>query len=467
MSNENLEKLSAEYLALSPLDGRYFKIAKQFSPYFSEYALAKNKVNVEVEWLIYLIENLKEAEILKKYVNQKKEIKQIFSDFSEKDFKEMKEIEAIINHDTKSAELFVSNKLKENGFEELMSFVHFGCTSEDISNSAYAKMILSGLSKVYIPKAEELINTLQKLSLKYAEKPMLAHTHGQPATPTTVGKELEIFAYRLKESLKVLKQIEPCAKFSGATGNYSAISVAFPKENWIERTEEFVNKYLKLKYSPVCTQIETHDYVCRIVDEIRHFNNILLDLDRDMWTYISMDYFKLKVVKKEVGSSTMPHKVNPIKFENSEGNIKISNAICVSLSDNLPCSRMQRDLSDSTIQRNIGVAFGHSLLAIDSTISGLNRVEVNEEKLEKDLENNWEVLAEPIQTVLRKYGIPDAYDKLKELTRGKRIDKEAIQSFIKSLDIEDEDKSRLLNLTPATYIGLASQIVKKYIQEQC
>jgi len=446
----------AQYYALSPLDGRYSKVAKMFAPYFSEYALAKNRVKVEVEWLIYLIKLLKKVENIEEVENN---IRKISTEYDEKSFIRMKEIEKVTNHDTKAAEIYVAERLEEINLKELVSLVHIGCTSEDISNSAYALMIAGALKDVYIPKAEELIKTLMDFANEYKTVPMLAHTHGQPATPTTVGKEFAVFVCRLKETLEHIKTIKPRAKFSGATGNYSAICVAYPEIDWMEKSKDFIENHLNIKYSTVCTQIETHDYVCRIADEIRHYNNILLDLDRDMWTYISMNYFKLKTVKTEVGSSTMPHKVNPIKFENSEGNIKIANSICIALSENLPCSRMQRDLSDSTLQRNIGMSFGHAYLAIDSAISGMERVEINETELEKDLENRWEVLAEPIQTVLRKYGIPDAYDRLKALTRGKEIDKEGLHDFIKTLTIPEDEKEKLLNLMPSSYIGLADKIV--------
>ena len=447
----------SEYYAISPLDGRYAKVAKDFAPFFSEYALAQNRVKIEVEWLMYIIKLLNTEENREDTLNK---IKNISEEFNESSFSRMKEIEAITNHDTKSAELYVAEELKKLGLEDLISLVHIGCTSEDISNSAYAIMISNALKKVWIPKSQKLIDVLYDFSIKYAETPMLAHTHGQPATPTTVGKEFAVFKYRLQESLEIIEKIEPKAKFSGATGNYSAISVAYPEIDWIEQSKRFVEECLKLEYSPVCTQIETHDYVCRLADEIKHFDNIILDLDRDMWIYISMNYFKLKTIKTEVGSSTMPHKVNPIKFENSEGNIKIANAICQALSDNLPCSRMQRDLSDSTLQRNIGMAFGYSYLAVNSCIEGLGRVEVNNAELDNDLNSKWEVLAEPIQTVLRKYGIKDAYDRLKDLTRGKEINQEVIQDFIKQLEIPENDKNKLLNLTPKTYIGLADKIAK-------
>ncbi len=458
-----MNNISSKYLAICPLDGRYSEIGEALAPYFSEYALVKNRVWVEVNWLVFLLENLKESEILNKFPKKRlTEILDISESFSEKDFMRVKEIEKVTNHDVKAVEIFVGEKLKEKEMGELVSYVHIGCTSEDINNTAYANMIKNGLAKVWIPEANNLINILTDFAKKFAGIPMLAHTHGQPATPTTVGKEFKIYVHRLKNSLNDVIEIKETAKFNGATGNYSAISVAFPNENWEELSKKFIEEKLQLTFNPLTTQIEGHDNMCHIFDGIRHFNNVMLDLVRDMWLYISKNYFKQIVIKNEVGSSTMPHKVNPIKFENSEANIDISNNILVGLSNKLPVSRMQRDLSDSSSQRNIGMGIGYSLQAIKQAISGLKRVEVNEEEISKALESNWEVLAEPIQTVLRKYGIPDAYDRLKELTRGKRISKEDIKDFINSLDvITNEDKENLLKLTPENYIGYAEKLAKK------
>ena len=458
MNQNELKK----YLAICPLDGRYSEIGETLAPYFSEYALVKSRVWVEVNWLVFLIENLEENKILNSFRENTSEILNISKKFSEENFIRVKEIENITNHDVKAVELFVDEKLKEKNMEKLISYVHIGCTSEDINNTSYANMIKEGLNKVWIPEAKKLIELLTEFSKNYADIPMLAHTHGQPATPTTVGKEFAIYVHRLKNSLNNVIEIKEKAKFNGATGNYAAISVTFPNENWEKLSKKFVEEKLELTFNPLTTQIEGHDYMCHIFDGIRHFNNVILDLVRDMWLYISKNYFKQIVIKNEVGSSTMPHKVNPIKFENSEANIDISNNILVGLSNKLPVSRMQRDLSDSSSQRNIGMGIGYSLQAIEQAISGLKRVEVNEEEISKALENNWEVLAEPIQTVLRKYGIPDAYDKLKELTRGKRISKEDIKEFINSLDvISNEDKENLLKLTPKNYIGHAEKLVKE------
>jgi len=456
------ENVSAKHFALGPLDGRYSQIGEKLAPYFSEYALVKNRVKVEVFWLKFLLENVNGSEILNAFdIDRLPEIMSIYTDFSDASYVRVKKIESVTNHDVKSVELFVVEKLKEMGMDSLVSFVHIGCTSEDITNSSYANMISTAISEVWIPAAEQLIDKISEIAIDHADTAMLAHTHGQPATPTTIGKEMTVYSYRLKKSLENIKSIKACAKFNGATGNYAAISVAFPNENWPVLAKCFIEEYLGLKFNPVTTQIESHDYVCHILDGIRHFNNVLRDFDLDMWLYISMEYFKQIAVKTEVGSSTMPHKVNPIRFENSEANIKMGNGICSVLSDELPRSRMQRDLSDSSLQRNIGLAFGYSIQAIEQTIGGLKKVAVNTDKISSDLDSKWEVLAEPIQTVLRKYGIPDAYNQLKELTRGKNISKESIQEFIKSLDvISDEDKSTLLKLTPSDYIGLAVKIVE-------
>jgi adenylosuccinate lyase len=456
------ENISAKHLALGPLDGRYSQIGEKLAPYFSEYALVKNRVKVEVYWLKFLLENVNGSDILDAFdIDRLPEIMAIYTDFSDASYVRVKEIESVTNHDVKSVELFVAEKLKEMGMDSLVSFVHIGCTSEDITNPSYANMISTALKEVWIPAAEQLIDKISEIAINHANTAMLAHTHGQPATPTTIGKEMTVYSYRLKKSLENIKSIKTCAKFNGATGNYAAISVAFPNENWPVLAKSFIEEYLELEFNPVTTQIESHDYVCHILDGIRHFNNVLRDFDLDMWLYISMEYFKQIAVKTEVGSSTMPHKVNPIRFENSEANIKMGNGICSVLSDELPRSRMQRDLSDSSLQRNIGLAFGYSIQAIEQTIGGLKKVAVNTDKISSDLDSKWEVLAEPIQTVLRKYGIPDAYNQLKELTRGKNISKESIQEFIKSLDvISDEDKSTLLALTPSGYIGLAGKIVE-------
>ena len=373
----------------------------------------------------------------------------------------IKEIENTTRHDVKAVEYFIDEQVKALGFEYLQSFVHIGCTSEDINNTSYACMIKYGLKDVWLKKAKELASIVDKWADEHSDDAMLAHTHGQPATPTTIGKEFKVYAYRFLSSIENVESIKIKAKFNGATGNYSAILTAFPNLDWPVLAKKFVEEYLGLTFNPLTTQIESHDYTCHILDGVRHFNNVLVDFDVDMWLYISMEYFKQIPVKSEVGSSTMPHKVNPIRFENSEANIDMSNNICVALSNKLPKSRMQRDLSDSSSQRNLGLAFGYSLQAMNETINGLAKCVVNKEKLASDLNEKWEVLAEPIQTMLRKYGVPDAYDTLKALTRGKSISKEDILKFAESLEIlSDEDRQTLVEMTPASYIGLANKLAK-------
>lgn len=455
------EMMRSAAFALCPLDGRYVEISEKLANYFSEFALVKYRVHVEFSWLFFILK--KTLNIVNNEEEEKLlELEKSVSDFSFDDFNVVKEIEAKTRHDVKACELYVVERLKQCGLEKYVSFVHIGCTSEDITNVAYAMMLADALENAWIPNAYKLITTISQLAEEYANTPMLAHTHGQPATPTTVGKEMNVYVHRFSNALEHINDIDIYAKFNGATGNYSAISVAYPNINWPEKCEEFIENSFAhhgLKFNPITTQIENHDYVCCILDEMKHFNNILRDFDLDMWLYISKEYFKQIAVKGEVGSSTMPHKINPIRFENSEANIKIGNAICSAISDELPRSRMQRDLSDSSLQRNIGMAFGYSLQAIEQTIGGLAKVQVNKAKLEEDLNDRWEVLAEPIQTMLRKYCIPDAYDRLKELTRGKKISKEDIQNFIESLDmLSAEDKKTLLELTPVKYIGWAPDI---------
>ena len=456
-----MEKQEFECLTLCPLDGRYSGIKDALGEYFSEYALVKYRVFVEIQWLKFLIENV-ESDILAKFdVKDIDKLTAISSEFNYDSFARIKEIENTTRHDVKAVEYFIDEKLEALGFGYLQSFVHIGCTSEDINNTSYACMLKYGLKDVWLPKAKECATLIDKWADEHSEDAMLAHTHGQPATPTTIGKEFKVYAYRFLSSIENIESIKIKAKFNGATGNYSAILTAFPDIDWQTMAKKFVEEYLGLTFNPLTTQIESHDYTCHILDGIRHFNNVLVDFDVDMWLYISMEYFKQIPVKGEVGSSTMPHKVNPIRFENSEANIDMSNNICVALSNKLPKSRMQRDLSDSSSQRNLGLAFGYSLQAINETINGLAKCVVNKEKLAYDLNEKWEVLAEPIQTMLRKYGVPDAYDTLKALTRGKSISKEDILKFAESLDIlSDQDRQTLIDMTPASYIGLANILAK-------
>ena len=444
--------MEKDALELCPLDGRYKDIKELLAPYFSEYAYFKNRVLVEINWLIYLIEK----NIIP--FNDINTLKTIYENFDMQAYLKIKDWENITKHDVKAVEYYIDDVLKEKNMSDLIPFVHIGLTSEDINNTSYALMIKDFLNNTYFPYIKDFLTYLKKLSIKYKNIPMLAHTHGQPATPTTVGKEFKVYVYRLEEELKKLKQVKIKAKFNGATGNYSAFNFAYSTINSILFSKEFIEKKLNLTFNPLTTQIENHDYIVTILDFIRHINNIILDLNLDMWLYISKSYFKLEVVKNEVGSSTMPHKVNPINFENSEANLEIANGLLVTLSNKLPKSRMQRDLSDSSTLRNLGVSFGYSIQGMKETLKGLKKITINKEILTKELENEWEILAEPIQTILRKYGIPDAYNQLKDLTRGKKVTKEIIHDYIKKLNISSKDKERLLNLTPLNYIGLANKI---------
>lgn len=470
----NLENEMHAYHALCPLDGRYASVGAKLSPYFSEYAYIKNRVRVEVLWLLFLINSEVKSEVLENFrkansdefgnLNLKlvSEIENIYKGFDDESMLSVKAIEKVTNHDVKAVELFVADKLKSLGLKTLISYVHIGCTSEDINNTSYANMLKEGIKNVWLPSAKKLVELINTFASNYAKVSMLAHTHGQPATPTTAGKEFAVFANRLQKILKNIESFKSCAKFNGATGNYAAISLAFPNYDWEELSKNFVEKYLDLEFNATTTQIENHDYMCKLFHEINEFNNVLSDLDLDMWLYISKGYFKQVAVKNEVGSSTMPHKVNPIRFENSESNIEISNALLTALSNKLPRSRWQRDLSDSSTQRNIGMAIGYSLQAIEQTTTGLEKCVIDEKKIGLELENSWVVLAEAIQTVLRVYGIPDAYNQLKEATRGKEVGKEDIQNFIVSLPISEEDKNNLLKLTPSSYIGYAEKLAKNY-----
>ena len=456
-----MEKQEFECLTLCPLDGRYSGVKDALGEYFSEYALVKYRVFVEIQWLKFLIENV-ESDVLAKFdLQDMDKLTTISSEFNYDSFARIKEIENTTRHDVKAVEYFIDEKVDALGFGYLQSFVHIGCTSEDINNTSYACMLKYGLKDVWLPKAKEFAAIIDKWAEEHSNDAMLAHTHGQPATPTTIGKEFKVYAYRFLSSIENVEAVKIKAKFNGATGNYSAILTAFPNEDWQVLAKKFVEEYLGLTFNPLTTQIESHDYTCHILDGIRHFNNVLVYFDVDMWLYISMEYFKQIPVKGEVGSSTMPHKVNPIRFENSEANIDMSNNICIALSNKLPKSRMQRDLSDSSSQRNLGLAFGYSLQAINETMNGLAKCVVNKDKLASDLNEKWEVLAEPIQTMLRKYGVPDAYDTLKALTRGKSISKEDILKFAESLDIlSDQDRQTLVDMTPASYIGLAKELAK-------
>ena len=445
--------------ALSPLDGRYSSKVSELAPYFSEYGLIKHRLVVEVSWLMMLSSEKGIPELPNFSDKEIKILEDLVKDFDEKEAEKVKAFEKVTNHDVKAVEYYIRSKLEKTGLKKYLEFVHFACTSEDINNLAIALMIQNAGNDVLLPVMRILIKELSGLAKKWKSVPMLALTHGQPATPTTVGKEFLVFEKRLERQMKALDKQETLGKINGATGNFNAHTIAYPKVDWMSLSKKFV-QHLGLVWNPVTTQIEPHDFQSEICDGIARFNTILIDLDRDMWSYISRGVFTQKTVKGEIGSSTMPHKVNPIDFENSEGNLGLANSLLRHMSEKLPISRMQRDLTDSTVQRNIGVAWGYSILAYKSTIKGLGKLELNKKFIQQELENNWALLAEPIQTVMRKNGMPNAYEKLKELTRGKEITKETVRKFISGLKIPKEDKERLLKLTPQTYIGLAEKICK-------
>lgn len=442
--------------ALSPLDGRYASKVEELIPYFSEYALIKHRLIVEISWLLMLSAEPDIEELPPFSDKELKILEDIIKNFDEKEAEKVKTIEKKTNHDVKAVEYYIKEKLEKTSLKKHTEFIHFACTSEDINNLAIALMIQGAGNNVLLPTIKELIKEISGLAKKWKKVSMLSLTHGQPASPTTVGKELLIFVKRLERQMKALDKQETLGKINGATGNFNAHLSAYPKIDWMKLSKKFVQN-LGLVHNPVTAQIEPHDFQSEIYDAMARFNTILIDLDRDMWTYISRGVFKQKVVAGEVGSSTMPHKVNPIDFENSEGNLGVANSLLRHMSEKLPISRMQRDLTDSTVQRNIGIAWGYSILAYKSTIKGLNKLELNTKIVQDELDKNWALLAEPIQTIMRKNGVPNAYEKLKELTRGKEITKESVHTFIKELKIPQEDKNRLLKLTPQTYIGLADK----------
>ena len=439
--------------AVTPIDGRYYSKTKSFSNYFSEQALIKYRVLVEIEYFIALtktkissISDFPKGSIL--------DIQNIYLNFSYQDALDIKEIEKETNHDVKAVEYFLKNKFKELKLEKYLEFIHFGLTSQDINNTAIPLSIKNALEEVYIPNLIKLNDLLKEKSEEYSNIAMLARTHGQPASPTRLGKEFDVFKIRIEEQLKFLYTIPIPAKFGGATGNFNAHHVAFPNIDWKKFASSLINN-LGLHHSFPTTQIEHYDHLASLFDCLKRINTIIIDFNKDIWSYISMDYFKQKINKNEVGSSAMPHKVNPIDFENSEGNLGIANALFEHLSSKLPISRLQRDLTDSTVLRNVGVPFSHTLIAIKSTIKGINKLIVNKLKIENDLNENWAVIAEAIQTVLRREGYPNPYEALKQLTRkNTEINKETIHSFIDSLNIEDKVKNELKLITPTNYTGI-------------
>ncbi len=447
--------------ALSPLDGRYEAKLDALRPFFSEFALIKHRALVELEWLKALAANPAIAELNAFSDATIKELDQAINDFSEVDASQVKAIEARTNHDVKALEYWLKEKFDHNPeVQKASEYIHFACTSEDINNLSHALMIKGARESAILPSLDKVIARLSELADSLATQPMLSRTHGQTASPTTMGKELANVVYRLQRQYKQLAENPILGKINGAVGNFNAHLAAYPEVDWEAFAQTFVTS-LGLDYNPMTIQIEPHDYMAEIYQTISRINTILIDLDRDIWAYISIGYFKQKLKEGEVGSSTMPHKVNPIDFENSEGNLGLANAILGHLAEKLPISRWQRDLTDSTVLRNMGVGCGYALLGFESCLRGLNKLEINTDRLAEDLDNSWEVLAEPIQTVMRRYGIANPYEQLKALTRGKSgINKASLHAFIETLEIPTQAKSELLSMTPASYIGKAAALVK-------
>ncbi len=440
--------------AISPIDGRYRSNVNELAPYFSEEALIKYRVQVEIEYFIALCE-LPLPQLASFDTSSFESLRTIYTEFSTEDALKIKEIETVTNHDVKAVEYFIKEKFDTLDFTKFKEFIHFGLTSQDINNTAIPLSIKEAINEVYVPEYYKVLNRLQALAKDWQHVPMLARTHGQPASPTRLGKEIEVFVVRLKEQFNLLNDIPSAAKFGGATGNFNAHKVAYPTIDWKAFGSDFVHDKLGLHHSFPTTQVEHYDHMAALFDGLKRINTILIDLNRDIWTYVSMEYFKQKIKPGEVGSSAMPHKVNPIDFENSEGNLGIANALFEHLSAKLPISRLQRDLTDSTVLRNIGVPFAHTLIAFKSTLKGLDKLVLNEPKFAEDLENNWAVVAEGIQTILRREGYPNPYEALKGLTRtNEKINQKTMSDFIESLDISSEIKSELKQITPSNYTGI-------------
>ena len=442
--------------AVSPIDGRYGAKTEQLRPIFSEHGLIRHRVLVEVRWLQALAgcETIPEVPALSQHGLQI--LNQIVEGFSEQDAQRVKNVERTTNHDVKAVEYFLKEKITGNAeLETVSEFLHFACTSEDINNLAYALMLREARSQAVLPVMDDVIGAITELAHRYAGVPMLSRTHGQPASPTTLGKEMANFVYRLRRQRQLFIEVPVLGKINGAVGNYNAHMAAYPEVDWPELARSFVHD-LGLEWNPYTTQIEPHDYIAELFDALARFNTVLLDFCRDLWSYIAIGYFRQKTVAGEVGSSTMPHKVNPIDFENAEGNLGVANALFSHLAGKLPVSRWQRDLSDSTVLRNLGVGVAHTVIACESCLKGIRKLEANEARLQADLDGNWEVLGEAIQTVMRRHGIEKPYEKLKELTRGKSVDREALAAFLKTLDLPAPVREQLLALTPATYLGNAA-----------
>ena len=446
--------------AISPIDGRYGSKCADLRPIFSEFGLIRHRVLVEVRWIQMLAANPGIPEVPAFSEHATKLLNDIVDKFHEEDAQRVKNIERTTNHDVKAVEYFLKEKIAGNDeLEAVSEFIHFACTSEDINNLSYALMLREARTQALLPQMDEVIDALRAQAHAHAAQPMLSRTHGQTASPTTVGKEMANVVARLERQRAQLATVPMLGKINGAVGNYNAHLSAYPELDWADIAENFVTS-LGLDWNPYTIQIEPHDYIAELFDAVARFNTILIDFDRDVWGYISLGYFKQKTVAGEVGSSTMPHKVNPIDFENSEGNLGLANAIFGHLAAKLPISRWQRDLTDSTVLRNLGVGVGHSIIAYQSTLKGISKLEVNPTRLTEDLDNCWEVLAEPVQTVMRRYGIEKPYEKLKELTRGTGIDQQRLQEFVSALDMPEDAKAALLALTPSSYLGNAAQQAK-------
>jgi len=452
---------SSSLTSLSPLDGRYAGKLDALRPQFSEYGLIRRRLQVEIEWLKALAAEPNFTEIPAFSSATLNELGTLLADFGVREAAEVKEIEAVTNHDVKALEYWIKKRLANN--EEVMrvgEFIHFACTSEDINNLAHALMLQAARAEILLPALDKVVERLRDLAHGFAELPMMSRTHGQPATPTTLGKEMANVAYRLGRARSAIAGVRLLGKMNGAVGNYNAHLAAYPGYDWQELARRFVES-LGLEFNPYTTQIEPHDTMAELFDAFARANLILADLNRDVWGYISLGYFRQKLKAGEIGSSTMPHKVNPIDFENSEGNLGLANALLRHLAEKLPVSRWQRDLTDSTVLRNMGVALGYTLLAYDSLLRGLNKLEADADHLHADLDANWELLAEPVQTVMRRYGVANPYEKLKELTRGKRVSREDMHSFVASLEIPAAAKADLLELTPWDYTGMAALLARR------
>lgn len=440
--------------AISPIDGRYRSKVESLANYFSESALIRYRILIEVEYFIALSESgIKQLQPLNPETQE--QLKDLYRNFTDEHAQAIKDIEKVTNHDVKAVEYFLKEQFDKLGLSTHKEFIHFGLTSQDINNTAIPLSIKDAIENVYLPELERVRDELHKLSKEWKDIPLLARTHGQPASPTRLGKEFYVFVVRIEEQMHMLEQVQHAAKFGGATGNYNAHHVAFPEVNWQKFGEDFVENRLGLKHSFPTTQIEHYDHMASLFDNLKRINTILVDLDRDIWTYISMDYFKQKIKAGEIGSSAMPHKVNPIDFENSEGNLGIANALFEHLAAKLPISRLQRDLTDSTVLRNVGVPLAHTIIAFKATLKGLGKLLLNESKIAQDLENNWAVVAEAIQTILRREAYPNPYEALKELTRtNEKITGDSIATFIETLDVSEDIKKEMRVITPSTFTGI-------------